>query len=228
MGSLSPVSRRCERPACSEVAVVAYRFDAARLLVELLGEFGEVGSSGALCRRHADALVVPRGWTLDDQRDPTPRLFRVDGERSGRRGSSAAARPATNRRRRPSRETNEESTPDPSSTPTSTAGPAASSVPPSNPEPVPLGSEVHHPRRRKRRLVPQETVAALFPEPEAEPETEVVTVAELAGETPGEDLDETRAMPWSPNFDLNDTLDGTLDATTPLLGRAFTGRRRPD
>ena len=206
--------------------MVAYRFDAARLLVELLGEFGEVGSSGALCRRHADALVVPRGWTLDDQRDPTPRLFRVDGERSGRRGSSAA-RSAKNRRR-PSRETTEESTPDPSSTPTSTAGSAVSPVPPSNTEPVPLGSEVHHPRRRKRRLVPQETVAALFPEPDAEPEAEVVTVAELAGETPGEDLDETRAMPWSPNFDLNDTLDGTLDASTPLLGRAFTGRRRSD
>jgi hypothetical protein len=29
-----------------------------------------------LCRRHADAMVVPRGWTLDDLRDDTPRLFR--------------------------------------------------------------------------------------------------------------------------------------------------------
>jgi hypothetical protein len=28
-----------------------------------------------LCRRHADAMVVPRGWTLDDRREPTPRLF---------------------------------------------------------------------------------------------------------------------------------------------------------
>ena len=31
---------------------------------------------GVLCRRHADAMVVPRGWTLDDRREPTPRLFR--------------------------------------------------------------------------------------------------------------------------------------------------------
>jgi hypothetical protein len=29
-----------------------------------------------LCRRHADAMVVPRGWTLDDRREPTPRLFK--------------------------------------------------------------------------------------------------------------------------------------------------------
>lgn len=31
---------------------------------------------GVLCRRHADSLTVPRGWTLDDSRDPTLRLFR--------------------------------------------------------------------------------------------------------------------------------------------------------
>jgi hypothetical protein len=29
-----------------------------------------------LCRRHADAMMVPRGWTLDDRRDQTPRLFK--------------------------------------------------------------------------------------------------------------------------------------------------------
>jgi len=32
---------------------------------------------GLLCRLHADALTVPRGWTLDDRRDPVPRLFRL-------------------------------------------------------------------------------------------------------------------------------------------------------
>jgi len=30
---------------------------------------------GVLCRRHADAMVVPLGWMLDDRREPTPRLF---------------------------------------------------------------------------------------------------------------------------------------------------------
>jgi hypothetical protein len=35
---------------------------------------------GLLCRRHADAMVVPIGWTLDDRREPTPRLFRVRDE----------------------------------------------------------------------------------------------------------------------------------------------------
>jgi hypothetical protein len=31
--------------------------------------------AGRLCRRHAEALVVPRGWTLDDRREPVPKLF---------------------------------------------------------------------------------------------------------------------------------------------------------
>jgi hypothetical protein len=29
-----------------------------------------------LCKRHADAMVVPRGWTLDDRREAQPRLFK--------------------------------------------------------------------------------------------------------------------------------------------------------
>jgi len=28
-----------------------------------------------LCRRHANALVVPRGWHIDDKRENIPRLF---------------------------------------------------------------------------------------------------------------------------------------------------------
>lgn len=34
--------------------------------------------AGRLCRRHANALVVPRGWTVDDRRNPVRTLFRVD------------------------------------------------------------------------------------------------------------------------------------------------------
>ena len=48
-------------------------------------------SSGVLCRRHAESMVVPRHWTLDDLRDPVPRLFRPD---------TSPATPAPVRRRR--------------------------------------------------------------------------------------------------------------------------------
>jgi hypothetical protein len=35
-----------------------------------------------LCRRHADAMVVPRGWTLEDRRDDHPRLFKPNPARA--------------------------------------------------------------------------------------------------------------------------------------------------
>jgi hypothetical protein len=47
-------------------------------LVFWLGLLTEGGdqSHGVLCRRHADSMVVPRNWTLDDIRDPDLHLFR--------------------------------------------------------------------------------------------------------------------------------------------------------
>jgi hypothetical protein len=35
-----------------------------------------VGEPSLLCGRHADAMVVPRGWTLDDRREHALRLFK--------------------------------------------------------------------------------------------------------------------------------------------------------
>jgi hypothetical protein len=61
---------------------MAYGFDADRLLV-WLGQWepdADRARAGALCRRHADSLAPPRGWTLDDRREPVPRLFPWTGE----------------------------------------------------------------------------------------------------------------------------------------------------
>ena len=55
---------------------------------------GDGHDSGVLCRRHADAMVVPRGWTLDDRREPRPRLFRSPSD-----GSGATTRPFRRRSR---------------------------------------------------------------------------------------------------------------------------------
>jgi hypothetical protein len=73
----------CERPGCSEVASVAYGMrpeDLVFWLDVLSPSEGADGSDpsgrGALCRRHADSMVVPRNWMLDDLRDPDLHLFR--------------------------------------------------------------------------------------------------------------------------------------------------------
>ena len=52
-----------------------------------------------LCRRHADAMSVPRGWTLDDRREEIPRLFMP---RPGSAHPARRARTGRSRRTPPS------------------------------------------------------------------------------------------------------------------------------
>lgn len=70
------MSRLCERPGCSAPASVAYGFNTQILAVWLNAyDPSESFGTGILCRRHANALVVPRGWHIDDKRENIPRLF---------------------------------------------------------------------------------------------------------------------------------------------------------
>lgn len=70
------MARTCERPTCSQPADVTYGIDPYALVV-CLEVFDDVRSrrAGVLCRDHADSMVVPNGWTLDDRRESAPRLF---------------------------------------------------------------------------------------------------------------------------------------------------------
>lgn len=68
----------CERPGCSEAAEVAYGFltDPYVIWIDDLGAHErDHAVAGVLCRRHADSMVPPIGWTLDDRRVAAPRLF---------------------------------------------------------------------------------------------------------------------------------------------------------
>jgi len=57
---------------------MTYGFDADHLMVWIDAyERANTDRAGVLCRRHADAMVVPLGWMLDDRRDPVPRLFKA-------------------------------------------------------------------------------------------------------------------------------------------------------
>jgi hypothetical protein len=72
------MARQCERPGCARPGEVRYGLEHEHLLVWLDAmERVSDERGGVLCRRHADSMVVPIGWTLDDRRDPTPRLFRA-------------------------------------------------------------------------------------------------------------------------------------------------------
>lgn len=72
------VRRLCERPGCGAPAEASYGIDSVQLIVWIDNRaILERELAGRLCRRHADALVVPRGWTVDDRREPIPKLFVV-------------------------------------------------------------------------------------------------------------------------------------------------------
>ena len=154
------MAQQCERPACAEPAVVAYGFDPARAVAWLepyvAGGAGAGVHHGRLCRRHADAMVVPQGWWLEDRRS-AEHLF--------------ATAPATRERptRRPSR-------------PARAGGEVV---------PLPLPTTAEAP-------VVLEEVA-----PDEEP------------------VDATPPAAWTPAFVVDDDLDGLLNATSPLLSRAF-------
>ena len=88
------VSKLCERPGCSEPGAAAYGMVPEDLLFWLapLAD-APTPDANVLCRRHADAMVVPIGWTLDDRREQQPQLFKP-------RKSSAASSPASTRRKK--------------------------------------------------------------------------------------------------------------------------------
>lgn len=89
------MARLCERPGCSQPAEVIYGIDADHLTVWIEAFDGSVAyRAGVLCRRHADAMVVPLGWMLDDRREAVPRLFKS-------REVASPARPRAKRGRHP-------------------------------------------------------------------------------------------------------------------------------
>ena len=89
------MARLCERPGCSQPAEVIYGISAEQLMVWIESLDQAVAyRAGVLCRRHADSMVVPLGWMLDDRREAVPRLFKQ------REASPAVASPPRRRRSR--------------------------------------------------------------------------------------------------------------------------------
>ena len=143
---------------------MTYGFDAEHLMV-WIDSYDRVatGLAGVLCRRHADAMVVPLGWMLDDRRDLVPRLFK------------APAQPtvALARHRR-----------------------------------------VHHRDDTEQLRLGVDTVVGDSNAGADEVDSEPAPT-------------DTEVLPWKPMFDQTDDLDGLLEATSPLLARAFGGKGRP-
>jgi hypothetical protein len=253
------MARLCERPGCSVPASVAYGFEAERYLVwvesvPVVATDSDDIRSGLLCRRHADALTPPRGWWLDDRRDPSPQLFR-EPELPKPVVPVQDPSGAVPRRRRAGMSAKRDLTGElPFDEIVGAAqqladidgAELAANVPVPDDELVSIGSaasdlnaDVHPVESAVAYDAASAGLILVLPAHEVPADGEAVlsvdesiaaAVALVA--TPGADVvidvpdpDETKAIPWSPQFDHNDDLGGVLNVRSPLLSRAFRGMR---
>ena len=172
------MAKQCERPGCKEPAIAAYFLDSAELLMTLENYVPVDGMQvNGLCRRHADALVVPRGWRIEDKRENVPRLFPVTAP-----SEKPKAKDATPKKTEPKK--SRAKLPRPS-----------------------IFDELKNEKKSEEVVVPIIT-------PVVAPVAEVVVDSDV-------DLEETKAIPWSPQFDHTDDLGGVLRPKGRLLSRAF-------
>lgn len=255
------MTRLCERPGCSAPASCSYGIDTSglRVWIDALGAAPAPGvgaRSGALCRRHADAMVVPRGWQVDDRRAaaavpaparvlaaPPPSVPGVDTDRlvnaaPGEADSDQESGRGFARRRRRARPPEG---PQPEQlvllefdTGDAAAAVADDAVPAHDGRPDELSGSVPG------------TVSATVPGVDPAPpsagghpnvDDTVLAAVQDDGSDPShagdvddaqsEPVDATPIAPWRPVFDQADDLGGVLQARSPLLSRAFGRRSRP-
>lgn len=174
--------RLCERPGCAGQAEVSYGIDHATLVVWVDNKaVSERDHAGRLCRRHANALSVPRGWTIDDRRELVPKLFVVA------RSDEDEEPPAKKKK---------------------------------------VSSAEKKPKKTASRPRPS-LFEANDAQRAAENQESISSVVQHI-----EDLDETRAIPWSPRLASTATTPDEAEEGEPpvfgrLLGRAF-GQRAPE
>lgn len=167
-----------------------------------------------LCVRHADAMIVPRGWTLDDRREDTLRLFRpADAEVDPDATPSSIRRP-----RRPA--------PDPDHTPIQLVIDGTGEI--GRPDLGALDAgDVDDVDGDVDDDVDQAVATIEVESDEAATRTDEIAPSD--GIPPSDEPSDTTepAAPWQPDFDQDDDLDGLLSVTSPLLARAFRGTDRP-
>jgi len=236
------VSRSCEKLGCSEPADVAYGIDRVACVVWLENfDSDDARHLNALCVDHASRLTLPRGWSFDDRRERSPRLFNAPRPATGARitplaKSKTAAKPAT-----------KPTTP----APAAKSAPAAKTSPK---QPRTSGNKTSSvPRRTARETVapvkrydgpglfdptiplapPAPRAAEPVVEPVAEPFAEPAFIETTSPSVEPTLLDDTDAAPsgdepkYEPRFDRTSDVGGVLNATGRLLRRAFNSQTKP-
>jgi len=187
------MSRHCERPGCSKVGEIIYEVDLQRLLVTIdFPDLTDLTPINLLCRRHADSLTVPKGWTIINNREEVQRLFSAPVTQQLTKSNSQKVF-----KRQKVSDFNESKKDQTVIANLFDLVIDEYELETSDREGVEIGFEIRV---------------------ESSAERAVDLTAELAQVM---DAHETEAMPWTPQFDRSGDLNGKLRARGRLLGRAF-------
>ena len=187
------MSRHCERPGCSKVGEIIYEVDLRRLVVTIdFPDLNDASPVNLLCRRHADSLTVPKGWTIINNREEVQRLFSAPVTQEVLKNDSRKVV-----RRHKVSDSNEDE-----------KDPAVIS------NLFDLVIDDH--------LFVTADHATVDASPSLTADITVDMTVDITAELAQlMDTQETQALPWTPRFDRSGDLDGKLRARGRLLGRAF-------
>ena len=187
------MSRHCERPGCSKVGEIVYEVDLRRLVVTIdFPDLNDASPVNLLCRRHADSLTVPKGWTIINNREEVQRLFSAPVTQEALKNNSRKVV-----RRQKVSDFNEDEK-----------------------DPAVISNLFDLVIDDHLFVTADHATVDASPSLTADITAEMTVdiTAELAQLM---DTQETQALPWTPRFDRSGDLDGKLRARGRLLGRAF-------
>ncbi len=221
--TVGAVNRSCEKLGCNEPAEVAFGIDRAACVVWLENyDADEARHLNRLCDDHAARLTLPRGWTFDDRREKSPRLFvapRPAAQRAKpvtKLSRPASTKPASKAGNKAARTSSGNTTSVPRRTSRDASAPVKRFDGPGLFDPtLPMGSPKLDPlfARDATNGVPASRDATSEATLSSEP-TAVDTTASIEAQ-------------YTPKFDRTSDVGGALKATGRLLSRAFSSQTKP-
>lgn len=223
------VIRSCEKLGCNEPAEVAYGIDRIACVVWLENfDADDARHLNTMCAEHAARLTLPRGWTFDDRREASPRLFNSPRAKSTARVTQLpkpveqlkpATRSAGAATTKPTQRSGNKTGGVPRRTSRETVAPMKRYDGPGLFDPtVPMTSPLSRVAESVATPVTTNVVpTAAAPEPATAPDGAIATDGATAPETPK----------YEPRFDRTSDVGGVLNATGRLLRRAFNSQTKP-
>lgn len=236
---MGTVNRSCEKLGCNEPAEVAFGIDRAACVVWLeTYDADEARHLNRLCGDHASRLTLPRGWSFDDRREKSPRLFvaprltEVKAKPAAKPARQSSNKSATTASRTSSNNTS--SVPRRTSRDTSASGRSARDT-----------SATGHTSRDVSAPVKRFDGLGLFDptlpmgSPKLDPSltrdtTQAVnstvsdsTVSDSAFDASTSTDEQSTDSQYAPKFDRTSDVGGALKASGRLLSRAFSSQTKP-